>query len=113
MNVMHLTTLVIKMSGLLVIALGDFVGLIGFKRLEVLVARGRDVPGETRQPRHAFGYCFLRGLKILIAADIIATLMRLSLQGLGVLGAIAPIRAAINFSLHAELKPEQQPKPTT
>jgi len=52
----------------------------------------------------------LLGLEILIAADIIDTLMKPSVQDLIVLGAIVLIRTVISFSLNAELKSEKHGK---
>jgi uncharacterized membrane protein len=52
-------------------------------------------------------------LEFLIAADIIDTLMKPSVQDLIVLGAIVLIRTVISYSLNAELKSEQQSKPAT
>ncbi len=46
-------------------------------------------------------------MEILIAADIIDTLMKPSVQDLIVLGAIVLIRTVINFSLNAELRSEK------
>ena len=59
---------------------------------------------------HVLGYYLLLGLEFLIAADIIDTLMKPSLQDLIVLGAIVLIRAVISYSLNGELKSDQQQK---
>ena len=113
MNVLHQASFVISVLGVLVIVLGVVAGLIRFLRSEVLAARGGDASGERGQLRHALGYYLLLGLEFLIAADIIDTLMRPTLQDLGALGAIVLIRTVISFSLNAELKSDQQRKPTT
>lgn len=101
------------MLGVLVIVLGVFTGLARFLRSEISAARGKEVSSERQQLRHALGYYLLLGLEFLIAADIIDTLMRPTLQELGVLGAIVLIRTVISYSLNAELKAGQQHKPAT
>ena len=76
-------------------------------------ARGSDVDEDRKHLRHLLGYYLLLGLEFLIAADIIDTLMKPSVQDLTVLGAIVLIRTVINYSLNAELQSEHQPKPAT
>ena len=76
-------------------------------------ARGVNADEDRKQLRHLLGYYLLLGLEFLIAADIIDTLMKPSAQDLLVLGAIVLIRTIISYSLNAELRSEQQPRPAT
>lgn len=112
MNYLHQTSFAISVLGVLVIVLGVLAGLARFLRSEISAVWGKEVAGERRQLRHSLGYYLLLGLEFLIAADIIDTLMRPTLQDLGALGAIVLIRTVISFSLNAELKSEQH-KPIT
>ena len=98
MNFLHQTSFGIGVLGVLVIIFG--------------VACGREIDEDRKRLRHVLGYYLLLGLEFLIAADIIDSLMKPSVQDLLVLGAIVLIRTVISYSLNAELKSEHQPKPT-
>jgi len=109
----HHTSFGIGVLGVLVIVFGVACGLVRFVRAELRAARGADVEDDRKRLRHVLGYYLLLGLEFLIAADIIDTLMKPSVQDLIVLGAIVLIRTVISYSLNAELKSEQQSKPAT
>ena len=113
MNYLHHASFAISVMGVMVIVFGVLVGLIRFLRSEIASARGKEISGERQRLRHALGYYLLLGLEFLIAADIIDTLMKPTLQDLGVLGAIVLIRTVISYSLNAELKSEQLHKPSS
>ncbi len=113
MEYLHDTSFGIGVLGVLVIVFGVACGLVRFVRAEFLAVRGSDVDEERKRLRHVLGYYLLLGLEFLIAADIIDTLMKPSVQDLIVLGAIVLIRTAISYSLNAELKSEHQSKPST
>ena len=112
MEYLHHASLGIGVLGLLVIVFGVASGLFRFLRSEFLAARGANVDEDRKHLRHLLGYYLLLGLEFLIAADIIDTLMKPSVQDLIVLGAIVIIRTIISYSLNAELKSERQPTPT-
>src|SRR6267142_4095400 len=111
MEYLHHASFGIGVLGVLVIVFGVLCGLVRFVRAEFSAARGLDVDEERKQLRHVLGYYLLLGLEFLIAADIIDTLMKPSVQDLIVLGAIVLIRTVISYSLNAELKLEQNHKP--
>ncbi len=90
--------------GVLVIMVGVAVSGWRFARAEIAAVRGAEVSTVRRQLRHALGYYLLLGLEFLIAADIIDTLMKPTVQDLIVLGAVVAIRTVISYSLNAELK---------
>ena len=113
MSYLHHASFAISVMGVLVIVLGVAIGLTRFLRSEIQSVSGRDVAGERQQLRHALGYYLLLGLEFLIAADIIDTLMKPTLQDLGVLGAIVLIRTVISYSLNAELKSERRGNTTS
>jgi len=112
MEYLHHTSFSIGVLGVLVIVFGVASGLLRFLRSEVLAVRGVNVDDERKRLRHLLGYYLLLGLEFLIAADIIDTLMKPSVQDLIVLGAIIVIRTVISYSLNAELKSEHQTKAT-
>ena len=113
MNYLHHASFAISVLGVFVIILGVLAGLARFLRSEILAVLGKNVLDARQQLRNALGYHLLLGLEFLIAADIIDTLMKPSVQDLIVLGAIVVIRTIISYSLNAELRAEPQPKPTT
>ena len=112
MEYLHHTSFGIGVLGVLVIVFGVVCGLVRFLRAEIQAARGCDVDEDRKRLRHVLGYYLLLGLEFLIAADIIDTLMKPSVQDLIVLGAIVLIRTVISYSLNAELKSEQKPGTT-
>src|SRR5499427_10665847 len=109
MSYFHHASFGISVLGVLVIVFGVLSGLVRFVRAEFSAARGLAVDGARKQLRHVLGYYLLLGLEFLIAADIIDTLMKPSVQDLIVLGAIVLIRTIISYSLNAELRSERQP----
>jgi uncharacterized membrane protein len=108
MEFIHHTRLGIGVLGVLVIVFGVACGMVRFVRAEFRGARGSDVAEDRKRLRHVLGYYLLLGLEFLIAADIIDTLMKPSVQDLIILGAIVVIRTIISYSLNAELKSEHQ-----
>jgi len=112
MNYLHHTSFAIGVLGVLVIVFGVASGLVRFLRSEVRAALGANADEDRKRLRHVLGYYLLLGLEFLIAADIIDTLMKPSMQDLTVLGAIVLIRTVISYSLNAELKSEHQSKVT-
>lgn len=108
MSYLHHASFGIGILGVLIIVFGVAAGMVRFLRAEFLFVRGRDVEDDRKRLRHVLGYYLLLGLEFLIAADIIDTLMKPSVQDLIVLGAIVLIRTVISFSLNAELRSERQ-----
>src|SRR6266436_5095144 len=112
MDYLHHASFGIGVLGVLVIVFGVACGVVRFVRAEFRAARGADVEDDRKHLRHVLGYYLLLGLEFLIAADIIDTLMKPSVQDLIVLGAIVLIRTVISYSLNGELKSEHQTKAT-
>lgn len=110
MNYLHHTSFGIGALGVVVIVFGVVSGLLRFAHAEFRSTQGVNVDEARKQLRHLLGYYLLLGLEFLIAADIIDTLMKPSVQDLIVLGAIIVIRTVISYSLNSELKSEQQQK---
>ena len=54
--------------------------------------------------RYNLGYHLLIALELLIAADIIRTIIKPTLEELGILGAIVAIRVVLSYFLHIEIK---------
>jgi len=110
MDYLHHVSFGIGILGVLVIIFGVAACVTRFFRSEIQSAGGRNVEEDRKRVRHVLGYYLLLGLEILIAADIIDTLMQPGVQDLIVLGAIVLIRTVTNFSLNAELRSEKHGK---
>ena len=110
MEYLHHASFGIGVLGVLVIVVGVAGGLARFLRTELLSLLGKNVDEDRKRLRQVLGYYLLLGLEFLIAADIIDTLMKPSVQDLIVLGAIVLIRTVISFSFNTELKPGHQTK---
>ena len=108
MNYLHHATVGISFLGVLVIVFGVLCGVVRFLRSEVASARGTNVEAERRKLRQVLGYYLLLGLEFLIAADIIATLIKPTTQDVIVLGAIVAIRTVISYSLNSELSHQKK-----
>ena len=113
MEYLHHASFGIGVLGVLVIVFGVACSLVCFIRSEIRAAGGVNANEDRKHLRHLLGYYLLLGLEFLIAADIIDTLMKPSVQDLMALGAIVLIRTVISYSLNAELKSEQEAKPST
>src|SRR5215467_4681783 len=111
MDYLHYASFGVGVLGVLIIVFGVLSGVVRFVRAELQAARGFLVDEARKRLRHILGYYLLLGLEFLIAADIIDTLMKPSVQDLIVLGAIVLIRTVISFSLNAELRSEQKTSP--
>lgn len=103
----------ISVVGVLVIGYGVTIGLMRFVQSEFHVLSGTKVDAERRHLRHLLGYYLLLGLEFLIAADIIETLMKPTVNGFNdliVLGSTIVVRTVISWSLDKELKAVQEAK---
>ena len=105
MNFLDNVALVVGAIGVVVVGWGVLLGAIAFLRDEIisLMSRGaKDVPLE--KIRYDVGRHLLLGLEFLIAADIIRTIVKPSLEEVLVLVAIVAIRTVISFFLNKEIE---------
>ncbi len=110
---LHHATFAISILGAVVIVYGVVIGLVRFMTSEVRALRGAKVAAERKHLRQLLGFYLCLGLEILIAADIIDTLMKPAANGLNdfiVLGSTIVVRTVISWSLNAELKAVQDEK---
>ena len=97
---------------LLVILWGVLKGLVEVIRAEV-TGRKAEEDREYRllgQARYHIGYHLLLGLEFLIAADIIRTIVRPTLEELAILGVIVIIRIVIGYFLGREVRDFRGPR---
>lgn len=92
---------VIELIGVGIIAMGALVTLAQFA---VATARGTKVEEAVGTLRSNLGRAILVGLELLVAADIIHTVMvELTLESVAALAGIVIIRTLLSFSLEAEI----------
>lgn len=93
----------IGVAGVAVIAWGVVLALAEFVRLEYNRFHGEDICRPREILRHHLGSYLLLGLELLIAADIIATIISPTLKEVTILGSIVGIRTIINYFLNREI----------
>lgn len=94
---------VIGMFGVGIILWGVGTSFLRFLDAERKYITDQALPGEREKLRQGLGFYILLGLEFLIAADMIRTISRPSLQEVAVLAGIVLIRTVINFSLNREV----------
>jgi len=104
MVILDYVALVIGIAGIAVITWGVVLGIVEFIGLEYQRLKRQNICRRREELRHHVGSYLLLGLEFLIAADIIHTILKPSLQELAILGAIVAIRTVINYFLNLELK---------
>jgi len=90
--------------GVGVLAWGAVVAVYEVVRLERHRLRGREIAHERAVVRQDLGYYILLGLEFLIAADIMHTIQRPTLEELAILGGIVLIRTVISHYLTTEMR---------
>jgi uncharacterized membrane protein len=92
---------VIELIGVAIISVGAMVTLAQFA---VATARGTKTEEAVAMLRSNLGRAILVGLELLVAADIIHTvLVELTLESVAALAGIVIIRTLLSFSLEAEI----------
>lgn len=92
----------IELVGVSIIAIGVLVTLIQFA---LTAFRGTSVEDSVSALRSNLGRVILVGLELLVAADIIHTvLVDLTLESVAALAGIVIIRTLLSFSLEAEIE---------
>ena len=110
MEVINYLSIGIGIAAVSVICWGVLLGLIKFVRLEIQRARGINICHQRELLRHHVGSYLLLGLEFLIAADVIHTLIKPTLEEVAVLGSIVVIRTILNFFLNKEIASHSCPK---
>lgn len=102
-RVLHNTALVVGYCGAAVILWGVALTFVRFVRCEVGRLRRRDIGRASEALRHQLGGYLLLGLELLIAADVLETIVHPTLLEIGLLGGIVAIRTVIGFFLDREI----------
>jgi uncharacterized membrane protein len=97
---MELLSSGIEFAGVLIVALGAVISTVRF-----VGRRREDVAASLRTYRHELGQGILLGLELLVAADIVATVIASpTLAQLSALGLIVLIRTFLSLALQVELE---------
>lgn len=109
-EILDIITLVIASIAGLVILYGVILGIIELVQVEWQRFRTRDVQKSFsfEKIRNDIGFHLLLGLEFLIAADIIRTIIRPSLEELAILGGIVLIRTTISYFLGREMNQKKR-----
>jgi uncharacterized membrane protein len=103
MEILNRIAFAIGIAGASVIVWGVFLSIIKLLSLEAKRIKKKNICEERNLLRHHLGSYLLLGLEFLIAADIVRSIIRPSLNELAVLGAIVVIRTIMNYFLNKEL----------
>jgi uncharacterized membrane protein len=93
----------IGIAGVAVVTWGAIKALVELVRLEILGLRRGFICSKREYLRHHLGSYLLLGLELLVAADVVHTIVKPDLQSLAILGGIVAIRTVISFFLNREL----------
>ncbi len=97
----------IGVIGIIVIIYGCFISILKFIKIENKRFKGEMSLRDNDILRLTLGTYLLLGLEFLIAADIIRTILKPSLEEVAILGAIVAIRTVINYFLDREIEEVQ------
>lgn|GEM_PF-743779 len=103
-QILHTVVHGINAVTVLVLVWGVLYGAARFVRAEKVRLSGRPCDQEMRDLRRAVGFYLLFALELLIAADVIETMLQPSLQHLAILGGVSAIRILIGYALGRELR---------
>ena len=98
--------------GVAIIIWGALLSTVSLLRLGAMQIRGKTICRSRETVRHHFGSYILLGLEFLIAADVIETIIKPSLQDVAILGSIVVIRTILSFFLNRELSSHTCDMPT-
>jgi uncharacterized membrane protein len=107
MDIKHTVELIVsvfELAGVAVLVVGS---VLAFVRFSVSLIRFRDGPAAYRHLRLYLGRSIVVGLEILIAADIIrSVVIDPTFTSVGVLGLIVLVRTFLSWSLEVEINGE-------
>ncbi len=104
MDILEYISLAVGIVAIAIIVWGVMLGLFEFLKNEFYRFRLKDTTITTlHKIRHTVGSYLLLGLEFLIAADIIRTIVKPTLEELAILGGIVVIRTIISYFLGKEL----------
>jgi len=104
MNVLEYISFAVGIIAIAIIIWGVILGFFELLKNEFYRFRSKDTKTiALHRIRHTVGSYLLLGLEFLIAADIIRTILKPTLEELAILGGIVVIRTIISYFLGKEL----------
>jgi uncharacterized membrane protein len=94
---------IITIVSITVVVYGALVAAISFLRNELTRLTGKFSIEQLRELRVDLGSYILLGLELLIASDILKTILEPGLKELGILGGIVFLRTVLSFFLNKEI----------
>ncbi|MEA1893203.1 MAG: DUF1622 domain-containing protein [Campylobacterota bacterium] len=107
MQILHFLTLGIGFIGILIILWGVVSSLKEFIILSLHKTKEETTLKKMGEIRRHLGSYLLLGLEFLIAADIVDTIIKPSVDEVIILGAIVAIRTVLTYSLNKEVSDSQ------
>lgn len=101
---LNLLATVISVVSLLIVTYGALVAFIAFITNELKRFTGQYSQVNIRRLRAELGTYLLLGLELLIASDILKTVLEPSLDELAILGGIVVLRTILSVFLNKEIK---------
>lgn len=106
--VFNYISLVVGILGIIVIVLGAIRTFAKVIVIEISQDTERKTTKERQKIRRQLSSYLLLGLELLIAGDVIRTIIRPNLEEIAVLGSIVTIRIIISFFLNREERIDSQ-----
>lgn len=110
---LNLLATIISVVSLLIVTYGALVAFIAFIVNELKRFIGQYSPVNIRRLRAELGTYLLLGLELLIASDILKTVLEPSLDELAILGGIVVLRTVLSVFLNKEIKELDSEKNTS
>jgi len=102
-TIINYISTIIGIVAVMIITWGAILVFLNLIRLEISRFKGKKPYYQRAVLRHRFGSYLLLGLEFLIAADIILTITRPTLEEIAILGSIVVIRTIISHFLDKEM----------
>ena len=104
MGIIYSISVVIGGIGIIAVIWGALVSAFELCVLEIQRFKGKNICKKREYLRHHFSFYLLLGLEFLIAADIIQTFVKPTLEELAILGSLVAIRTVLSFFLNKEME---------
>ncbi len=110
MEIINYLSICIGIGAVSVICWGVFLSLIKIVHLEIQRTRGINICHQREMLRHHLGSYLLLGLELLIAADIIHTITKPTLNEVAILGSVVVMRTILSYFLNKEITNHSCPR---
>ena len=104
MNIIHVVELVISIISVVVVIYGALIAFLAIVKTEFMRLKGKYSILRLRVIRADLGTYLLLGLELLIAADVLKTILEPGMNELLILGGIVILRTILSFFLNKEIQ---------